>query len=131
MGMGKRAEKKSKKEKTKKSKDKSKKEKKDKSKKRKREETTQPKEELPTVPSPKKQRTASNHADKKQIKAYREANRITVHTFDHGDDRAPVLSFQECKEIFPETTTLIDTFCKGFTINTNSSSMLAYRSLRT
>merc|ERR1712137_593415 len=69
-----------------------------------------------TEPTAKKQKTAQTASSSaKQIVAYRKENRISVDTGDHGDDRAPVLSFDECKATFPGTTSLLNSFCKGFT----------------
>merc|ERR1711974_15239 len=76
-------------------------------------------QDVPTPqPQSKKQKTAHPASSTKVVAAYRKENRISVDTGDHGDDRDPILSFDECKEVFPSTSSLIDAFCKGFTTPT-------------
>ena len=54
--------------------------------------------------------------DQNEVDQYREKNQITIELGSSTkEDIAPVLSFDKLKEDFPDTSSLIDAFCKTFT----------------
>merc|ERR1712100_56411 len=67
-------------------------------------------------PSAKKQKLNNNSTNQNEVDQYREKNQITIELGSSTkEDIAPVLSFDKLKEDFPDTSSLIDAFCKTFT----------------
>merc|ERR1711943_98946 len=67
-------------------------------------------------PSAKKQKLNNNSTNQNEVDQYREKNKITIELGSSTkEDIAPVLSFDKLKEDFPDTSSLIDAFCKTFT----------------
>ena len=53
-------------------------------------------------------------SDAAAIQKFRDENRISVSMGKATEDILPILTFDECKSTFPDSTPLLDAFCEGF-----------------